>query len=193
MTSISTKKGDAGETALAGGVRVSKASLRVESYGAVDELNSVMGFARAICEDEELRERTKVIQRQLFQVGSTLATQPENRKGESPITVAMIEGLTAQVQQLESIEGMLSDWSIPGETPAGAAYDMARTVCRRAERCVVRLKESGETVELNVIAYLNRLSDLLWLFSRKADVDAGADASLRKANQKGGPRWSKAW
>lgn len=193
MSSISTKKGDSGETALAGGVRVSKASLRVESYGTIDELNSFLGYARAICEDEELRERTKVIQRQLFQIGSTLATQIESRHGASPVTTEMIEGLTQQVSQLESAEGILSDWSVPGETAAGAAYDIARTVCRRAERCVVRLKESGEAVEPNVIPYLNRLSDLLWLFSRKMDVDAGANSSLRKINQKSGPRWSRAW
>jgi cob(I)alamin adenosyltransferase len=193
MTSISTKKGDAGETSLTGGVRVSKASLRVESYGTVDELNSAMGFARAICDDQELRERTKVIQRQLFQIGSALATPPESRKGQSPVKVEMIEGLTAQVVQLESIDGILSDWSVPGESADGAAYDVARTICRRAERCVVRLVESGESVEPNVLAYLNRLSDLLWLFSRKLEMGAGADASLRKLNAKGGPRWSKAW
>lgn len=193
MTSISTKKGDAGETSLAGGVRVSKASLRVESYGTVDELNSATGFARAICDDQELCERTKVIQRQLFQIGAALATPPENRKGEAPVTVEMIDALTEQVHQLESIESILSDWSVPGECPAGAAYDVARTICRRAERCVVRLIESGDEVGPNVLAYLNRLSDLLWLFSRKLEASAGSDSSLRKLNAKGGPRWSKAW
>ncbi len=191
MTSISTKKGDAGETSLTGGERVSKASLRVESYGTVDELNSAMGFARAICDDKDLRERTKLIQRQLFQIGAALATSPENRKGESPVTLEMIDGLTAQVHQLEATEGILADWSVPGESAPGAAYDVARTVCRRAERCVVRLVESGDEVEPNVLAYLNRLSDLLWLFGRKLEVNA--DASLRKANRKDGPRWSKAW
>lgn len=193
MTSISTKKGDAGHTSLAGGTRVSKASLRVESYGTVDELNSALGFARAVCDDEELRDRTKVIQRQLFQIGSTLATPPENRRGDPPVTTQMIEGLTEQVHQLESLEGILADWSVPGESVAGAAYDMARTVCRRAERCVVRLVESGELVDPTVVAYLNRLSDLLFLFSRKLELNLGADASLRRVNKKGGPRWSKAW
>ncbi len=193
MTSISTKKGDAGETGLAGGTRVSKASLRVEAYGTVDELNSAMGFARSICEDQELCDRTKVIQKQLFQICSSLATPIESRKGQSPVTEAMIEGLTAQVHQLESVEGILSDWSVPGESASGAAFDVARTVCRRAERCVVRLMDSGEVVEQDVVAYLNRLSDLLWLFGRKLEMNAGADSSLRKLNAKGGPRWSKAW
>ena len=94
MSSIATKKGDAGQTSLTGGARVSKSSLRVEAYGTVDEANSAMGFARSICEDANLRERTKLIQRELFKVGSALATPPENRKGEPPLNTAMIDALT---------------------------------------------------------------------------------------------------
>jgi len=193
MSSIATKKGDSGQTSLTGGLRVSKSSLRVEAYGTVDELNSVMGFARSICEDANLRERTKLIQQELFKVGSALATPPQSRRGASPLTSAMVSALTAQVNELEAIEGMLSDWSIPGEHPAAAAYDVARTVCRRAERCVVRLIEAGEEVEADVLPYINRLSDLLWLFGRKLEKDAGVSGSLRDANAKGGPRWSRAW
>ena len=193
MTSIATKKGDSGQTSLTGGQRVSKSSLRVETYGTVDELSSSMGFARSICEDANLRERTKAIQRELFNVGSALATPAENRKGEAPLNAGMIDALTDQVHELELIEGMLSDWSIPGEHPAAAAYDLARTVCRRAERCVVRLIDTGESVDANVLPYLNRLSDLLWLFGRKLELDAGVTGSLRDANRKGGPRWSRAW
>ena len=115
MSSIATKKGDGGQTSLTGGIRVSKSSLRVEAYGTVDEANSAMGFARSICEDADLRERTKLIQRELFKVGSALATPPGNRKGEPPLNTAMIDALTDQVHQLEAIDGMLSDWSIPGE------------------------------------------------------------------------------
>jgi cob(I)alamin adenosyltransferase len=193
MTSISTKKGDSGQTTLARGVPVSKGSLRVDSYGTVDELNSAMGFARAICNDEDIRHRTKAIQQQLFQIGSSLATAPESRRGESPVSAEMIDALTAQVHELEALDGILSDWSVSGESASGAAYDLARTICRRAERCAVRLVDSGEAVESNVLIYLNRLSDLLFLFSRKLELNEGADASLRHANRKGGPRWSKAW
>jgi len=192
-SSIATKKGDGGQTSLTGGIRVSKSSIRVEAYGTVDEANSAMGFARSICEDADLRERTKAIQRELFNVGSALATPPENRKGEPPLNAAMIDALTDQVHELEAIEGMLSDWSIPGEHAAAAAYDMARTICRRAERCVVRLIDAGEEVDGNVLPYLNRLSDLLWLFGRKLELDAGVSGSLRSANEKTGPRWSRAW
>jgi cob(I)alamin adenosyltransferase len=191
--SIATKRGDGGQTGLAGGVRVSKSSLRVEAYGTVDELNSVLGMARSICEDADLRERTKLIQRQLFKVGSSLATPPESRKGQVPITEEMVEELTKQVYEIEAIEGLLSDWSLPGEHSTAAVYDVARTVCRRAERCVVRLIESGDQVEPNTLAYLNRLSDLLWLYARKIEVDAGVTNSLREMNAKSGPKWSRAW
>ncbi len=198
MSSIATKKGDGGETSLAGGVRVSKSSLRVEAYGTVDELTSAMGFARSICEDRDLCERTKLIQRELFQIGAALATpartvSPESTKGPEPVTSEMVEALTAQVHEFEALEGKLSDWSVSGEHTSGAAFDVARTVCRRAERCIVRLMENGESVAPNVVAYINRLSDLLWLFGRKLERDAGVDGSLRKLNEKSGPRWSKAW
>src|ERR1700761_6750657 len=157
--SIATKRGDGGETGLAGGIRVSKSSVRVEAYGTVDELNSVLGVARASCTDEDLRERTKRIQRELFQIGSGLATPPESRKAQVPVTEEMVAGLTAQVHEIEATEGLLSDWSLPGEHPAGAFFDHARTVCRRAERCVVRLVESGEVIAPNALPYLNRLSE----------------------------------
>ena len=103
MTSIATKKGDSGQTSLTGGVRVSKSSIRVDAYGTVDELNSSMGFARSICENENLRDRTKAIQQELFKVGSALATPPENRKGAPPLGPAMIDALTDQVHELEAL------------------------------------------------------------------------------------------
>jgi cob(I)alamin adenosyltransferase len=191
--SIATTRGDGGETSLAGGIRVSKSSPRVEAYGSVDELNSALGLARSICEDAELRERTELIQRELFRVGSALATPPESRKGQQPVTLEMVDALTRQVHEIEATEGLLSDWSVPGGHKAGAAYDLARAVCRRAERCIVRLAEGGETVEPNILAYMNRLSDLLWLFGRKLEVEAGISSSLRRLNDKEGPRWSRAW
>jgi cob(I)alamin adenosyltransferase len=191
--SIATKRGDSGQTGLAGGIRVSKGSSRVEAYGTVDELNSALGFARSICEDHDLRERTKLIQRELFQIGSGLATPPESRKPQVRVTAEMVESLTHQVHEIEATEGLLSDWSLPGEHTVASAYDLARTICRRAERNVVRLMEAGEHVEPNVLAYLNRLSDLLWLFGRKIELAAGVSGGLRAMNGKEGPRWSRAW
>ncbi len=108
------------------------------------------------------------------------------------MTTEMVERLTAEVHRIEKMEGILSDWSLPGEHAAAAAFDVARTVCRRAERCVVRLAETGEEVSAETIAYLNRLSDLLWLFGRLLELRAGVDTSLRDQGHRG-PRWSRAW
>ena len=186
-------RGDAGETSLAGGVRVSKASTRVESYGTIDELNSTMGFARSICEDADMAAFTKGIQQELFKIGSSLATPADGPKPPIVIDQAMVDRLTAEVHRLESIDGMLADWSIPGEHCAAAAFDVARTVCRRAERALVRLQEADAVVQPTILAYVNRLSDLLWLFGRKLEHDAGLSGSLREATGKAGNRFSRAW
>jgi cob(I)alamin adenosyltransferase len=193
MRSISTMKGDGGETSLAGGIRVSKASVRVDAYGTIDELNSTIGLARAVCADEDIRTFAKAIQQDLFRIGSALATPPESPKAQVPLDPVLVDGLTAEVHRIEAIEGVLADWSIPGEHAAAAAFDVARTVCRRAERGIVRLMEAGDVVSPVVLAYVNRLSDLLWLFGRKLEHDAGVNSSLRDATGKAGNRFSRAW
>jgi cob(I)alamin adenosyltransferase len=193
MRSISTMKGDGGETSLAGGVRVSKASARVETYGTIDELNSTLGFARSICEDAEIAAFTKSIQQDLFTIGSSLATPAESPKPQIAIDVALVDRLTAEVHRLEAIEGMLADWSIPGEHRTASAFDVSRTVCRRAERALVRFQEAGAVVQPAMLAYVNRLSDLLWLFGRKLELDAGVSGSLRDVTGKSGNRFSRAW
>ena len=190
--SIATTRGDGGETGLAGGIRVSKASDRVEAYGTIDELISTMGFARSICTDEDIRTLTKTIQKELFAVGSAVATPPEGAKKPPEITDAMVDALTAHVHRIEAMEGVLADWSIPGEHPESAAYDVARTVCRRAERLIVGLRERGTQVQPNVLRYVNRLSDLLWLFGRLLEFRAGVSAKLRDPSDTR-PRWSRAW
>jgi len=190
--SIATKRGDKGETSLAGAVRVSKAHVRVEAYGTVDELNACIGLARVMTDDPDVKNLVKNIQRELFAVGSALATAPTGSKTEPPVTGEMVDALTAGVHRIEAVEGILADWSIPGEHRASAAFDVARTVCRRAERQVVRLSEAGEAVNPHVLAYLNRLSDLLWLLGRLIEKQAGLDARLRDES-KPGARWSRAW
>ena len=193
MKSISTTKGDRGETSLAGGVRVSKASLRVSAYGDVDELISSLGCARAVTDDQPIAELTARIQRELFSVGSILATSPAGAKKPASLDPALVEALTTDVHRLEAIDGLLSDWAIPGGHAAAAFFDAARTVCRRAERSAVALAESGEAVDPTVLAYLNRLSDLLWLIGRKLEHDAGVNSSLRDRTGQKGNRWSRAW
>ncbi len=141
--SIATRRGDSGQTSLAGGVRVSKSDMRVETYGTVDELNTVLGFARSICQDGQIRQWTEEIQRTLFRLGSNLATPPESKNQPPKIGSEDIEHLTKLVHRIETTEGLVSDWSLPGAYPEAAAYEMARTTCRRAERAVVRFIESG--------------------------------------------------
>jgi cob(I)alamin adenosyltransferase len=190
--SIATKSGDGGQTELVGGIRVSKADLRVEAYGTVDELNSSLGFARSICSDEEIRSAVHEIQKTLFSVGSAIATPAESRKPTTTLTSDDVERLTELVHEIEGRDGVLSDWSLPGAHPESAAFEVARTVCRRAERAIVRLVESGAPVHPEAIPYVNRLSDLIWLFGRQIELDAGVDSSLRDDEHKGA-RWSRAW
>ena len=190
--SIATKRGDGGQTSLPGGIRVSKNDLRVECYGSVDELISQMGFARSICDDREVHDLAKQIQRELFKVGSAIGTPPESSKPAPEVTSEMVQALDDQVHRIEAVPGILNDWSLPGELPGSAAFDVARTVCRRAERLAVRLHETGALPDPQILAYLNRLSDLLWLLGRLLEVRAGANTALRPKD-KPGNRWSRAW
>jgi cob(I)alamin adenosyltransferase len=190
--SIATKRGDGGQTGLAGGIRVSKTNPRVECYGTIDELISQMGFARAICQDVEVAGRIERIQRELYKVGSAIATPPESKKTPPEITAAMVDALEAEVHQMEAEPGVLGDWSLPGGAPDSAALDVARTVCRRAERLATGLMEAGVIQSPSILAYINRLSDVLWLYGRLLEARRGVDSSLRPAD-KAGPRWSRAW
>jgi len=191
--SIATKRGDSGETSLAGGIRVSKSDMRVETYGTVDELNSVLGFARSICQNAEIRTWTEEIQRTLFRLGSALATPPpESKKSPPVITAEDVDRLTTLVHSIEATEGILSDWSVPGAHTEAAAFEVARTVCRRAERNTIRLAETDAYVPPHIIAYLNRLSDVVWLFGRLLEFQADVDSRLRD-EQHSGARWSRAW
>jgi cob(I)alamin adenosyltransferase len=104
----------------------------------------------------------------------------------------MVGALDREVERIEAMPGILDDWSVPGELAGSAAFDVARTVCRRAERLAVALHEAGEIENPHILAYLNRLSDVLWLIGRLLELRAGADAKLRSAETPG-PRWSRAW
>ena len=190
--SIATKRGDTGQTGLAGGIRVSKSDLRVEAYGTVDELNTFLGFARSICTNSEIRTWTEEIQKDLFRLGSALATPPESKKTPPKIASEDVDRLTDLVHRIETQEGILSDWSMPGALTEAAAFEVSRTVCRRVERNVIRLAESGAFVAPEVIAYLNRLSDVVWLFGRLLESEAGVDSRLRDEEHKGA-KWSRAW
>lgn len=191
--SIATMRGDSGQTSLAGGIRVSKAIVRVEAYGTVDELNAAIGFARSICDEPAIAGLAKSIQQDLFKLASALATPPDSPKSPVSIDASMVDRVTADVHRIEAIEGILSDWSLSGELTSAAAFNVARTICRRAEREVVRLIEAGDAVQPTILAYLNRLSDLLWLFARQLEHAAGVNSSLRAQTGKPGNPWSRAW
>jgi cob(I)alamin adenosyltransferase len=186
--SIATKGGDGGRTSLAGGRRISKGAWRVEVYGTIDELISQLGLARAIGNHADTGALAREIQRELFAVSAAVA----NDDGTAPLEASRVEALTEHVHRIEAMPGILGDWALPGDHAGGAALDVARTVCRRAERAAVRLLEAGERLDPQVIPYLNRLADLLWLMGRLAERDAGVDSSLRGESQPGA-RWSKAW
>jgi len=190
--SIATKDGDTGQTGLIGGARVSKADLRVEAYGTIDETGAAMGFARSICRDEEINELAKSIQRELFSVAGSVANPRALEKDPRNVSEAMVERLTNEVHRIEATDGILRDWSLPGDHAAAAAFDLARTICRRAERLVVHLAETVTDVDPHVIAYLNRLSDLLWLMGRLLELRAGIESRLRD-EEHAGPKWSRAW
>lgn len=192
QASISTRRGDAGETRLGGGGQISKADARVESYGAIDELNTVIGLARTRCGDPEICAEIRVIQRELFVVGSAISTKPESKKPIPEIAKDMVHRLDVLVERFEAEPGILRDWSIPGEFAASAAFDVARAICRRAERATVRYVTNGGVVQPTVLEYLNRLSDVLWLCARVIEARNGIDARLRDEAHPG-PPWSRAW
>jgi cob(I)alamin adenosyltransferase len=187
--SIATQTGDTGRTSLVGGTRISKGDARVDAYGTIDELIAQIGMARALSGHAEVAAIAKTLQRDLFAVAEALASDDDPPKG---IAEARVSDVTSQVHRIETQDGMLIDWAIAGDDAGGAAFEVARTVCRRAERLVVRLRDGGGRIDLSVIVYLNRLADLLWLLGRLVERDHGVDAALRRPGD-GGPRWSKAW
>lgn len=192
QASISTRHGDGGLTRLGGGTQISKAEARVEAYGAIDELNTIIGLARAQCDDAQLRTDIRAIQRELFAVGSAISTKPESKNPVPEITKEMVARLDALVERFEAEPGILRDWSIPGEFAGSAPFDVARAVCRRAERAAVRYVTGGGLVQPTVLEYLNRLSDVLWLCARVIEARNGIDARLRDESHPG-PPWSRAW
>ena len=171
-TKIYTKTGDGGDTGLFGGGRVPKDHPRVEAYGAVDELNAVLGMARAVEMMPRIDEVLAPVQRDLFALGALLAT-PDHAKMKEQLEKARISD--ARIKQLEQAidDGEaelepLKAFILPGGTPKAAALHVARTTCRRAERAVISLQREAEVPQL-VVVYLNRLSDLLWTLARWQD------------------------
>ncbi|HIG00694.1 MAG TPA: cob(I)yrinic acid a,c-diamide adenosyltransferase [Myxococcales bacterium] len=171
---VYTKRGDGGLTDLAGGGRVAKDDLRVEAYGAVDELNSFVGLALLDCLGD-LRPTLEAVQRTLFEIGAALATNPE-ATSKAPSSAGAsnddVESLERAMDAADAELAPLRAFVLPGGTRAAAAFHAARTVCRRAERRVVALNRSEE-VEAENIRYLNRLSDSFFVWARLENTRAG--------------------
>ncbi len=171
---IYTRTGDAGETGLFDGTRVSKADPRVDAYGAIDETNAWLGLARASGLDSELAGMLETIQRDLFAVGARLA-DPAQRIAERVTKAAVRPDAIAQMERwIDALEeGLppLRRFILAGGSQAGAALHVARTVCRRAERRIVSL--GADAVEPELLAYVNRLSDFLFVLARAANKRAG--------------------
>jgi cob(I)alamin adenosyltransferase len=177
---IYTRKGDAGNTGLLfGGERVSKAGLRTDAYGTTDEAVSALGLARASIgaatdrTEATLAELIERLQRELFVVGAELATHTDRRQrltdGTSRVTPEMVTVLEGEIDAIEAGHEMPKEFVLPGESMTGAALDLARTVVRRAERRAVALADEGGLPDSHVMAYLNRLADLLFVMARAAD------------------------
>ncbi|HEY8468782.1 MAG TPA: cob(I)yrinic acid a,c-diamide adenosyltransferase [Longimicrobiales bacterium] len=181
MPRIYTRTGDRGETGLLGGGRVPKAHPRVEAYGAVDELNSVIGWALVLQQDAEVRRKLGSIQPDLFTLGAHLAAPPATGRRRRPVLPELGADRVAELERwIDEADAELPElhaFILPGGSPAGAALHVARTVCRRAERRVVALAEHEHVAE-EIIIYLNRLSDLLFMLARLANHRAGAAETL---------------
>ncbi|MBI5928495.1 MAG: cob(I)yrinic acid a,c-diamide adenosyltransferase [Chloroflexi bacterium] len=183
---IYTKTGDGGETSLFAAGRVSKDHLRLHAYGTVDELNTVLGLARALGLDRELDTLVGRIQMELFHVGADLAT-PMDAQATWLVRVdeSMVTALEAEMDRLDEILEPLKNFIVPGGTAGAATLHQARTVCRRAERWVVSLHKE-EPIGPFVLRYLNRLSDWLFVVARAANAKAGVgDIAWHSPRQEG--------
>ncbi|MEZ4466011.1 MAG: cob(I)yrinic acid a,c-diamide adenosyltransferase [bacterium] len=183
---VYTRTGDRGQTRLVGGQQIPKHALRIECYGTVDELNAAIGLARLECLElslEGLAAWLRRVQHALFNLGSILATLPEDVHPRQPrVEQADVDGLEAAIDEANAGLPVLRSFVLPGGNRANVALHQARTICRRAERLCVRLAED-EPVDAFAIPYLNRLSDALFVWSRAAAVQAGHEEVLWAPNQ----------
>jgi cob(I)alamin adenosyltransferase len=180
---IYTKTGDKGDTGLVGGERVSKSHVRLEVYGTIDELNSVIGFVRSLNPDKSVHEVLQVVQNDLFDLGSHFACADEKMLAKlPPIKQSSIDLMESAIDRMTLQLEPLKNFILPGGHGAAAQLHLARTVCRRAERAAVRLKETGELVDGLAIIYLNRLSDCLFVLARFVNHTQGIPDTIWKPN-----------
>ncbi|QNO13999.1 cob(I)yrinic acid a,c-diamide adenosyltransferase [Alkalicella caledoniensis] len=166
---IYTKKGDRGETGLLGGSRTGKDTLRVSCYGTLDEANAAIGVAYSIIKNKEIQDILRIIQKKLFVLGAQLASDDKGKEYiKEPIRQKDIDMLENIIDQYEKKLGPLTEFVIPGGTPASASIHLARTIIRRGERLVVELSR-GENIPKEIVQYINRLSDALFMLAREEE------------------------
>lgn len=171
---IYTRTGDQGQTALFGGPRVDKDAARVEAYGTVDELNAVLGLVRTESLGREVDEVLARIQGELFEVGAEIASVDPAARGTRSIGPPHVAALESDIDRFDATLPPLREFILPGGTRPAALLHVARTVCRRAERRLVTLvRQSPAEVSMVLVAYLNRLGDLLFVLARQANAAAG--------------------
>jgi len=175
MPSFFTGQGDDGYTGLLGEGRVPKYDPRPEAYGTVDEASAALGLARSLAKTDEGRRLTMELQRDLYHVMSELASTGENAARFESVDKSRLEWIEANIEQIGNAVNMPKDFVMGGDSSAGAAFDLARTVVRRAERLVARLAHEGKLSNGVVLAYLNRLSSLCFLLSLFETQAAGVD------------------
>ncbi len=174
MPKIYTKTGDKGETSLFGGKRISKGNLRLDAYGTVDELNTMLGVCRSLKLPRRIAQIVAGVQDDLFRLGAELASgSPPKNSVNFLLDHADIRRLEAEIDAIESTLPPLRNFILPGGCQGGAMLHVARTVCRRAERIIVRLSSTEPLRDIPII-YLNRLSDLLFVLARRANASARA-------------------
>ncbi|MES1201285.1 MAG: cob(I)yrinic acid a,c-diamide adenosyltransferase [Pseudomonadota bacterium] len=174
LDKIVTKAGDGGQTRLATGEQVSKAHVRVEAYGAVDEANSALGVARLYTKDTPLDAILARVQNDLFDLGADLATPLTATFEALRVSEAQVERLEREIEALQESQASLTSFVLPGGSPAAAHLHLARAIARRAERASVALAEA-EQISPTAIKYINRVSDLLFVAARTANDDGAAD------------------
>jgi cob(I)alamin adenosyltransferase len=176
MTRIYTRTGDRGETSLFGGRRVPKDDLRVAAYGSVDELNAAIGMARAAGPGPEIDAVLEWVQHRLFDLGGELATPPDAAQSTTAaaprVEAGWVQALEVEIDRFDDRLPPLRQFILPGGTPAAASLHLARTVARRAERDVIHLA-GREPTNPELVKFLNRLSDLLFVLARAANFAAG--------------------
>ncbi len=182
MPTFYTRTGDDGTTGWLGEGRISKADLRIETLGSLDEASAALGFARASCQETRIRKIIQTIQRDLYKMMAEVAASPENKERFRSLDANSISWLESQADAFTSITQIPKEFVLPGDTPSGAAISLARTIVRRSERRLAQLQEEEEENNPILLQYLNRLSSLCFILELYENQAAGNPSTFAKGD-----------